>query len=67
MSCVDQGLWTYKSDVFSSKNHVMSPLIRWEKARDVNASLRSTGRYRSDQSAIWEVGSTPPAGQCLNQ
>jgi hypothetical protein len=54
VSCVEQGRWTYKSDVFSSKQRMMSPSIRQVKARDVNASLRSTGRYRSDQSAIWE-------------
>lgn len=54
VSCVEQGRWDYKSDVFSSKQRVMSPSIRQVKARDVNASLRSTGRYRSDQSAIWE-------------
>jgi hypothetical protein len=54
VSCVEQGRWTYKSDVFSSKQRMMSPSIRKVKARDVNASLRSTGRYRSDQSAIWE-------------
>jgi hypothetical protein len=54
VSCVEQGRWTYKSEVFSSKQRVMSPSIRKVKARDVNASLRSTGQYRSDQSAIWE-------------
>jgi hypothetical protein len=54
VSCVEQGRWTYKSDVFSSKQRMMSPSIRQVKARDVSASLRSTGRYRSDQSAIWD-------------
>ena len=54
VSCVEQGRWTYKSDVFCSKQRMMSPSIRQVKARDVNASLRSTGRYRSDQSAIWD-------------
>ena len=54
VSCVEQGRWNYKSDVFSSKQRVMSPSIRQVKARDVNAFLRSTGQYRSDQSAIWQ-------------
>jgi hypothetical protein len=54
VSCVEQGRWTYKSDVFSSKQRMMSPSIRQVKAKDVSASLRSTGRYRSDQSAIWD-------------
>jgi hypothetical protein len=54
VSCVEQGRWTYKSDVFSSKQRMMSPSIRQVKTRDVNASLRTTGRYRSDQSAIWQ-------------
>jgi hypothetical protein len=54
VSCVEQGRWSYKSDVFSSKKRMMSPSIRQVKARDVSASLRSTGRYRSDQSAIWD-------------
>lgn len=49
VSCVEQGRWTYKSDVFSSKHRVMSPSIPKAKARDVNASLLSNGRYRSDQ------------------
>jgi hypothetical protein len=43
VSCVEQGRWTYKSDVFSSKQRVMSPSIRQVKARDVNASMRATG------------------------
>jgi hypothetical protein len=54
VSCVEQGRWTYKSAVFASKQRMMSPSIRKVKARDVSASLRRTGRYRSDQSAIWE-------------
>jgi hypothetical protein len=54
VSCVEQGRWTYRSDVFESKQRMMSPSIRQVKARDVSASLRSTGRYRSDQSAIWQ-------------
>ena len=54
VSCVEQGRWNYKSDVFSSKQRMMSPSIRQVKAKDVNASLRSTGQYRSDQSAIWQ-------------
>ena len=54
VSCVEQGRWTYQSEVFGSKHRVMSPSIRKLKARDINASLRSTGQYRSDQSAIWE-------------
>jgi hypothetical protein len=54
VSCVEQGRWTYRSDVFSSRQRMMSPSIRQVKARDVNTSLRSTGQYRSDQSAIWE-------------
>jgi hypothetical protein len=54
VSCVEQGRWTYRSDVFESKQRMISPSIRQVKARDVSASLRSTGRYRSDQSAIWE-------------
>jgi hypothetical protein len=54
VSCVEPGRWTCKSEVFSSKQRMMSPSIRQVKARDVNASLRSSGRYRSDQSAIWQ-------------
>jgi hypothetical protein len=54
VSCVEQGRWTYKSEVFSGKQRMMNPSIRQVKARDVNASLRSTGQYRSDQSAIWD-------------
>lgn len=55
VSCIEQGRWTYKSDVFSSKQRIMSASIRKAKARDVNASLRSDGQYRSDQSTIWHM------------
>lgn len=53
VSCVEQGRWIYKSEVFSSKQRMMNPSIRQVKVRDVTASLRNTGRYLSDQSAIW--------------
>ena len=32
VSCVEQGRWTYKSDVFSSKQRMVSPSIRQVKA-----------------------------------
>lgn len=54
VSCVEQGRWSYDSPRFSSKERVMSPSLRAMKSEQVQFSLRSSGNYRSDQSAIWD-------------
>ena len=54
VSCVEQGRWSYDSPRFSSRERVMSPSLRAMKSEQVEFSLRSSGEYRSDQSAIWD-------------
>ncbi|MBW1999658.1 MAG: hypothetical protein JRJ29_17060 [Deltaproteobacteria bacterium] len=54
VSCVEQGRWSYDSPRFSSKERVMSPSLRAMKSEQVQFSLRSSGDYMSNQSAIWD-------------
>ncbi len=54
VSCVEQGRWSYDSRKFSSHERFMSPDMRSKKAEQVNFSVRETGRFRSNQGAIWE-------------
>jgi hypothetical protein len=53
VSCVEQGRWTYKTREFKSEGRVMSAKIRAGKADQVKCSLRHSGRFASDQGAIW--------------
>ena len=53
VSCVEQGRWTYKTREFKSEGRVMSSKIRASKADQVRCSLRDSGRFASDQGAIW--------------
>lgn len=53
VSCVEQGRWSYEGRRFGSQKRMMSPGLRAMKARDVHESLRTTGRYCSNQRAIW--------------
>jgi len=54
VSCVEQGRWSYQSPRFHSQKRMMSPGLRAMKARQVHDSVRASGRYQSDQGAIWE-------------
>jgi hypothetical protein len=54
VSCVEQGRWHYTSKEFSTGDSFSYPSLRRQKHRDVTSSLRSTGRYSSDQSRIWD-------------
>jgi hypothetical protein len=54
VSCVEQGRWSYKSAKFSSEKRMMASKLRAHKAAQVKQSLKHTGRFRSDQSAIWK-------------
>ncbi|MGE5258375.1 MAG: ARPP-1 family domain-containing protein [Hyphomicrobiales bacterium] len=54
VSCVEQGRWTYDSPVFRSEGRVMSSKMRGSKAEQVKFSLKASGRFASDQGAIWE-------------
>ena len=53
VSCVERGRWSYRSDKFSSENRLMASKLRAHKAAQVKQSLKHTGRFSSDQSAIW--------------
>jgi len=54
VSCVEHGRWSYNTSKFNSQNRMMSSNLRNIKCEHVNYSVRSTGEFRSDQSAIWE-------------
>jgi hypothetical protein len=54
VSCVEQGRWRYTSREFSTGDSFSYPSLRRQKHKDVTSSLRSTGRYTSDQSRIWD-------------
>lgn len=54
VSCVEQGRWRYTSKEFSTGDSFSYPSLRRQKHSDVTSSLRSTGRYTSDQGRIWE-------------
>lgn len=54
VSCVEQGRWSYDSPRFHSHKRMMSPGLRAMKAEQVSHSVRASGRYEADQSAIWD-------------
>ncbi len=54
VSCVEHGRWSYDSPTFHSKERMMSSNLRAMKSEQVNYSVRSSGEFRSDQSAIWD-------------
>ena len=54
VSCVEQGRWSYDMPRFYSEERVMSAGMRAMKAEQVQASLRLSDDFRSDQRAIWD-------------
>ena len=54
VSCVEHGRWSYDSPKFHSQERMMSSNLRARKSEQVNYSVRSTGEFRADQSAIWD-------------
>ena len=54
VSCVEHGRWSYDSPRFQSKERMMSSNLRAMKSEQVNFSVRDSGEFRSDQSAIWD-------------
>ena len=54
VSCVEHGRWSYDSPRFHSKERMMSSNLRAMKSEQVNYSRKSSGEFRSDQSAIWD-------------
>lgn len=53
VTCVEQGRWSYTSRRFDSSDDYSYSSLRGLKHDSVTRSLRSTGRYTSDQSAVW--------------
>jgi hypothetical protein len=54
VSCVEHGRWSYDTPQFQSKKRMMSSNLRAMKSEQVNFSIRDSGEFRSDQSAIWD-------------
>lgn len=53
VSCTEQGRWSYVSERFSDSGVFMESRIRGTHKASVNASLRRSGRFDSDQGAVW--------------
>jgi hypothetical protein len=54
VSCVEHGRWRYNSNEFASADRALFLKARAKKARQVSASLRDSGTYRSDQREVWD-------------
>ncbi|MBC8421194.1 MAG: hypothetical protein H8E10_21665 [Desulfobacterales bacterium] len=54
VSCVEHGRWSYDSPRFHSQKRMMSSNLRAMKTEQVNYSVRSSGKFRADQGAIWD-------------
>lgn len=54
VSCTEHGRWSYSSSTFVDSCVVMSPQIRFKKARAVSRSLDCLASFRSDQSEVWD-------------
>jgi hypothetical protein len=53
VSCVEQGRWAYNTPSFQSEKRMMSSALRARKSVDIQCSLKRSGTFMSDQSAIW--------------
>ena len=53
VSCTEHGRWAYRTERFEDSNVCMSPSLRSRKNISVASSLKSSGRFRSDQGDIW--------------
>jgi hypothetical protein len=58
VSCVEQGRWSAPRGVARLDSPHLFAKARARKAETVTASVRSTGAYMADQSAVWEDVST---------
>ena len=54
VSCTEQGRWSYVSEKMYDSELVGSPTLRMKKAASVNVSLEHSGKFMSDQGAIWD-------------
>ncbi len=57
VSCTEAGRWSYRTSTFEDSGHVSALGIRLAANESVTSSLRTRGRYDSDQGRVWdEVG-----------
>lgn len=56
VSCVEQGRWSWRDGKrgFAGTERVAFAKLRRRNAEAVSLSMRSTGRARSDQGAVWD-------------
>lgn len=54
VSCTEQGRWSRVSDHFKDSGFVMEAQARASHKASVNASLRHSGRFDSDQGEVWQ-------------
>lgn len=54
VSCTEQGRWSYVSSEFAESEVVASPQVRMKKAASVTESLEYSGKFTSDQGALWD-------------
>lgn len=54
VSCVEQGRWHHVSDRFAHSGHHSAYNVRVATHASVTDSVRTTGRYRSDQGRVWQ-------------
>jgi len=55
VSCTEQGRWSYMSPEFGESGVIISPQVRSEKAASVTRSLGISGKYDSNQGAVWDM------------
>jgi ARG and Rhodanese-Phosphatase-superfamily-associated Protein domain len=54
VSCVEQGRWSYTSKNFHDSDHIASYQLRNVKSASVKRSVENSGKYTSDQCAVWD-------------
>ncbi len=53
VSCVEQGRWAYTSKKFHDPDRMASHNVRNVKSASVKRNVERSGRYNSDQGAVW--------------
>ena len=53
VSCTEQGRWSYRSSHFEESGHIMAAKLRNIKNQSVSQSLKTSRRFQSNQSAVW--------------
>jgi hypothetical protein len=53
VSCVERGRWRYRSAGFSPSERTLTSRARTSKLERTSITAMTTGRYDSDQSAVW--------------